>query len=49
MKLLAVATPPPIYQLLRGIEVLNQVIPIYLVSLTFIIMFLFDPMFGLTF
>ena len=29
--------------LLRGLKVMNQVIPIYLVSLTFIGMFLFDP------
>ena len=33
--------------ILRGVEVLNQVIPIYLVSLKFIIMFLFAPLFVL--
>ena len=34
--------------LLMWLEVLNQVIPIYLVSLTFILMFLFTPLLVLT-
>ena len=38
-----------VLKLLRGLEVLNQVIPIYLVSLTFILMFLFALLSILTF
>ena len=34
--------------LLRGLEVLNQVIPIYLVTLKVVLTFLFAPLFVLT-